>query len=55
MTESSAGNCLALGTGRRGRSKVASPSLNVFGEGGEPSPGVWGSGGSYGLWNKESN
>ena len=38
----SAGNRLALGAGRRGRSEVASPSLNVFGEGGEPSPGVGG-------------
>ena len=63
----SAGNSLALGAGRRGRSEVASPSLNVFGEGGEPSPSVGGRRGRRGgagvlggssrwwLWNKESN
>lgn len=38
----SAGNRLALGAGRRGRSEVALPSLRVLGEDGEPSPGAGG-------------
>lgn len=45
----SARNRLDLGAGRRGRGEVASPSLRVLGEGGEPSPGGGGRRGGAGV------
>ena len=51
---SSAGNRLALGAGRRGRSEVVSPPPNVLGEGGEPSPDAWGRRGGARVWGSSS-
>lgn len=49
----SAGNRLALDAGKRGRSNIASTSLDVWSEGGEPSPGAggrWGGEGVLARW-----
>lgn len=45
----SAGNRLTLEAGRRGRSDVASPSLDVWSEGGELPPGAGGRRGIAGV------